>query len=251
MDLESLLTEQFLGFALVFARLGAALMFMPGFGEQAVPVRHRVIFALALSAALRPVTPVGDVAADDPMRLFSLLGIEIAVGLWIGLSARILLSALQFAGYQIGIVAGLANAFGPQLGSFEGSTMVASGLLMAGVALIFATDLHHVIIGALLMSYEVFPVGLMMPGDMAEQIARAVAASFWIAVSITAPFYVLGLLLNLALGLANKMMPTLPIFFVAVPVLIAAAFLVLALSGASLFTGFLQALTDWLGMLTF
>ena len=101
------------------------------------------------------------------------------------------------------------------------------------------------------MSYEVFPVGLMMPGDMAEQIARAVAASFWIAVSITAPFYVLGLLLNLALGLANKMMPTLPIFFVAVPVLIAAAFLVLALSGASLFTGFLQALTDWLGMLTF
>jgi flagellar biosynthetic protein FliR len=251
MDLASFLTEQFLGFALVFARLGAALMFMPGFGEQSVPVRHRLIFALALSAALRPVTPVGEVPADDPMTLFTLLGVEIAVGLWIGLTARILLSALQFAGYQIGIVAGLANAFGPQLGSFEGSTMVASGLLMAGVALIFATDLHHVIIGALLMSYEVFPVGMIMPGDMAEQIARAVSTSFWIGVSITAPFYVMGLLLNLALGLANKMMPTLPVFFVAVPVLIAAGLLVLALSGSALFSGFLQAFADWLGMLTF
>ncbi|MCU4654314.1 flagellar biosynthetic protein FliR [Roseibacterium sp. SDUM158016] len=251
MDLEVFLAEQFLAFALVFARLGAALMFMPGFGEQAVPVRHRLIFALALSAAFMPVTPVGTMTADNPAQLFALLGIEIAVGLWIGLSARILLSALQFAGYQIGIVAGLANAFGPQLGSFEGSTMVASGLLMAGIALIFATDLHHVIIGALLMSYDVFPVGLIMPGDMANQIARGVSTSFWIAVSITAPFYVLGLLLNLALGLANKMLPTLPVFFVAVPVLIAAALLVLALSGPALFTGFLQFFRDWLATLSF
>jgi flagellar biosynthetic protein FliR len=92
---------------------------------------------------------------------------------------------------------------------------------------------------------------LIMPGDMADQIARAVSTSFWIAVSITAPFYVLGLLLNLALGLANKMMPTLPVFFVAVPVLIAAALIVLALSGPALFSGFLEFFSDWLGMLTF
>jgi flagellar biosynthetic protein FliR len=251
MDLETFLVEQFLAFALVFARLGAALMFMPGFGEQAVPVRHRLIFALALSAALQPVAPVGALSAADPVALFAALGIEIAVGLWIGLAARILMSALQFAGYQIGMVAGLANAFGPQLGSFEGSTMVASGLLMAGIALIFATDLHHMIIGALLMSYDVFPVGLIMPGDMADQIARAISSSFWIAVSITAPFYVLGLLINLALGLANKMLPTLPVFFVAVPGLIVAALLVLALSGPALFTGFLQFFSDWLATLTF
>jgi flagellar biosynthetic protein FliR len=251
MELGPFLTAQVLGFALVFARLGSALIFMPGFGEQPVPVRHRLLFALALSAALGPATPVGAVPVDDPFTLLGLLAMEIAVGLWIGLTARVLLSALQFAGYQIGMVAGLANAFGPQLGSFEGSTMVASGLLMAGVALIFATDLHHVIIGALLMSYEVFPFGGLMPGDMAEQIARAAAASFWIGVTITAPFYVMGLVLNLGLGLANKMMPTLPVFFVAVPILIAAGLLVLALSGPALFTGFLDAFTDWLGRLSF
>jgi flagellar biosynthetic protein FliR len=90
-----------------------------------------------------------------------------------------------------------------------------------------------------------------MPGDLAEQIARAVASSFWIGVSITAPFYVMGLLLNLGLGLANKMMPTLPVFFVAVPVLIAAGLLVLALSGPALFSGFLDAFAEWLGRLTF
>jgi flagellar biosynthetic protein FliR len=251
MEFGAFLTEQFLGFALVFARLGAAVMFMPGFGEQNVPVRHRLLFALALSAALWPVTPVSAVSIAGPSPLFAILGVEIAIGLWIGLTARVLLSALQFAGYQIGIVSGLANAFGPQLGSFEGSTMVASGLLMAGVALIFATDLHHVIIGALLMSYDVFPLGMIMPDDMTEQISRAAATSFWIGVGITAPFYVMGLLLNLGLGLANKMMPTLPVFFVAVPVLIAAGLLVLAVSGPALFTGFLEAFESWLGGLSF
>jgi flagellar biosynthesis protein FliR len=250
-DLSAFLSEQFLGFLLVFARLGSALMFMPGFGEQPVPVRHRLLFALALSAALRPATPVDAAMPDGPLDLAVILGTEITIGLWIGLTARVLLSALQFAGYQIGTVAGLANAFGPQLGSFEGSTMVASGLLIAGVALIFATDLHHVIIGALLMSYDVFPVGLIMPGDLAQQIVRAAAMSFWIGVAITAPFYVMGLLLNLGLGLANKMMPTLPVFFVAVPVLIAAGLLVLAVSGPALFRGFLDTFATWLGTMSF
>ncbi len=46
--------------------------------------------------------------------------------------------------------------------------MIAAALMMAGVALIFATDLHHLIIGSLLMSYDVFPLGQMMPGDLAQ-----------------------------------------------------------------------------------
>lgn len=252
MSLAEFATAQVLGFALVFARLGAALIFMPGFGETAVPMRVRLLFALVLSAALQPATPAVDGLEDaaEPAQMLPLLAIEIAIGLWIGLTARILMSALQFAGYQIGAVMGLANAFAPGLGSFEGSTMVAGGLLMAGVALIFATELHHLIIEALVMSYDVFPVGLMPPGDMAAQIVSAAAASFRIGLSISAPFLVVGILLNLGLGLANRMMPTLPVFFVAVPVLIAAGFVVLVASGPTLFEGFLAAFARWLATMT-
>ena len=251
-SLAEFATAQVLGVALVFARLGAALMFMPGFGESAVPMRVRLLFALVLSVALQPATPAVDglVAATAPVLMLPLLGIETAIGLWIGLTARILMSALQFAGFQIGIVMGLSNAFAPGLGSFEGSTMLASGLLMAGVALIFATELHHLIIGALLLSYDVFPVGFAPTGDLAAQIAAAAAASFRIGLSISAPFLVVGLLLNLGLGLANRMMPTLPVFFVAVPVLIAAGFVVLVASGPTLFEGFLAAFARWLATLT-
>ena len=251
MLLATFLEAQLISFMLVFARLGSAMIFMPGIGEQAVPVRYRLLFALALSAGLMPVTPVYGIEPIGPIVLVSLLAFEVTIGLWIGLTARILLSALQFAGYQIGLVAGLSNAFAPSIGSFEGSTMVASGMLMAGVALIFVTDLHHMIVEALLMTYAIFPVGGIMLADMSEQITKAVAKSFYIGVSITAPFYMMGLLLNLGLGLANRMMPNLPVFFVAIPVLIFLGVLVLAVSAPWAFTGFLMSFEEWLARLAF
>lgn len=251
MFLADFLEAQLFSFFLVFARLGSAMIFMPGIGEQAVPVRYRLLFAVALSASLMPVTPVYGIEPVGPIVLVRYLAFEVTIGLWIGLTARILLSALQFAGYQIGLVAGLSNAFAPSIGSFEGSTMVASGMLMAGVALIFVTDLHHMIFEALLMTYAIFPVGGVMLADMSEQITKAVAKSFYIGVSITAPFYLMGLLLNLGLGLANRMMPNLPVFFVAIPVLIFLGILVLGVSAPWAFTGFLTSFEEWLARLAF
>ena len=248
MALEDILLPRLLGYVLVFARIGAAMSFLPGIGEASVPVRVRLLLALAVSAALLPATPLADgIAVTRTSALALMVGVEAVLGLWIGLTARILLSALQLAGFQIGTAMGLSNAFAPGLGSFEGSTMVASGLLMAGIALIFATDLHHLVIAALLHSYAVFPPGNVPAGDLARHAAGAAAASFRIGLSITAPFYVMGLLLNLGLGLANRMMPTLPVFFVAVPVLVAAGLVVLAVSGPSLFDGFLGGFARWLG----
>jgi flagellar biosynthetic protein FliR len=251
LDLSAFLTAQVLEYALIFARIGAVAMFMPGIGESFFPIRHRLALALVLSFALAPVIPPTPASLDDPLRLFAVFGIEVTLGLWIGLTARILLTSLQFAGYQIGLISGLSNAFAPDMGSFQGSTLIATALMLGGVALIFATDLHHQIIAALLMSYDVFPPGLMMPGDLAHEIVRAVSMSVYIGLSITAPFYVMGVVLNVGLGLSNRMMPTLPVFFVAAPVLIAAGLFVLVVAAPAMLRGFLTSFEDWLGHLVF
>jgi len=251
MDLTQLLTSQVLGFALVFARLGSVLVFMPGFGEQMVPVRHRLALAVVISAALYPATPIQAITFDSPLELLPVLVIEMMIGIWIGLTARIILTAVQFAGYQVGIVSGLSNAFAPSIGSFEGSTLLATALLLTGVTLIFVTDLHHAIIEALLMSYDIFTPGQVMLGDMAQQIVRAASHSFYIGTMIAAPFYVMGLVLNMGLGLANRMMPTLPVFFVAAPLLIAAGLFVLVVSSPIMLRTWLGAFAEWLGRLVF
>lgn len=249
MDLSAFLTGQVMGVALVFARIGGILMNVPALGEAFVPTRHRLAFALLLSLALYPMLPVGPQTLDEPGLLVAALGIELTLGLWIGMTARILLGGLQFAGYQIGMVAGLSNAFSPDIGSFQGSTLVSTALMLSGIAVIFALDMHHLIISAMVLSYEVFPPGMLLTGDLAQQILRAVSQSFYIGLSVAAPFFVMGLLINLGMGLAARMMPTLPVFFVAAPLLIAAGLLLLGLAGPLMLREFAERFAEWLGRL--
>ena len=251
MNLAALITVEFLGVALVFARIGGMLMFVPALGETVIPVRHRLAFAVLLSLALYPAVPQGPVSLDAPGSLVGALAIELTLGLWIGVTARILLSALEFAGYQIGLVSGLSNAFSPSLGSFQGSTLISTGLMLGGVAMIFATDLHHLIIGAMVSSYDLFPPGQILPSDLAQQIVKAVSQSFYLGLSIVAPFYVMGLLVNLGMGLAARMMPSLPVFFVAAPVLIMAGLLVLVMATPVMLREFAERFGEWLGLLVF
>ncbi|MGD9862216.1 MAG: flagellar biosynthetic protein FliR [Pseudodonghicola sp.] len=251
MALQDYIAGLIFGYFVVVARIGGALMFMPGFGETQIPLRARMGFALVLCAALYPATPVAAHLPDAPAAMALLLGMELTVGLWIGLCARVLLSAMDFAGYQVGQVSGLANAFGPSLGAFEGATLVATLLLLGAVAAIFASDTHHIILRGLLDSYRVFPVGLVMPGDLAQQIVRAGGHSLYIGTAVAAPFFVMGVILNLGMGLANRMMPQLPVFFVGASILIVSGMLILAVATPAMVNHFLAEFTGWFGLFRF
>lgn len=250
MDLGALLTTQFLAVALVFARIGAAMMFLPGFGESFVFVRHRLAASLLIALVITPIVAQAPVPTGG-VDLIRAMGIEVTLGIWIGLVARVLLTAMQVAGAQIGMVSGLSNAFAPDIGSFQGSTLIATALLLAAVAVIFAADIHHLIIGALIESYFVFPPGMIMFGDLAEQMTKAAQTAFYIGVSVAAPFFVMGVVLNVGLGLTNRMLPSLPVFFVAAPVLIAAGLFVLVLAVPTAVRTFLSRFVEWLGLMSF
>ncbi|MGB2202649.1 MAG: flagellar biosynthetic protein FliR [Pseudooceanicola atlanticus] len=250
MDLSTFLTTQFLTVALVFARIGAAMMFIPAYGESFVFVRHRLAMSLLLSIVIAPIVASGPIPGD-PAGLIRAFAFEVTIGAWIGMAGRVLMTGLQVAGAQIGMVSGLSNAFAPDIGSFQGSTLIATALLLAAVAIIFAADIHHVIIGALIHSYDVFPAGRLMPGDLAEHMVKAGSAAFYVGMSVAAPFYVMGVVLNTGLGLTNRMLPTLPVFFVAAPVLIASGLFVLVLSVPTALRTFAARFVEWLGLLTF
>lgn len=246
MDLDSAAAGLIFGYLLVVARIGSALIFMPGFGETQVPLQPRLLLALVVCAALYPATPVPAVFPNQIAEVTWLIGAEVMIGLWIGLTARILLAAMEFAGFQIGQVSGLANAFGPSLGSFEGATLVASLLLIGAITLIFVTDTHHLIIEALLFSYTAFPFGLVIWEDLASQIVRAAQHSIYIGTAIAAPFFVMSVVLNVGLGLANRMMPQLPVFLVGAPMLIAVGFVILLVAASPMMNFFLTDFANWL-----
>lgn len=218
-ELNALLTGGVFSLILVFARIGSAMLLLPGFGDNYVPGRVRLFLAVGFTLVITPAlkdklpSPPGDAVG-----LAVLVGVETVTGLFLGMIARILVNALEIGGQLVAQQIGLASAtlFNPQMatqGSLPGSI-----LSMAAVLLIFITDLDHMLLRALVESYDAFPVGPHLPvGDMSQVVARAVSQSFLIGVQIAAPFLIVGLLLFTGLGLLARLMPQVQIFFVSMP----------------------------------
>lgn len=230
--LGSLLTEEAFAFALVFVRLGAALMLLPTIGESAVPARTRLHLALAFTVVLTPLLADSLPALpDNALELLALVLGEAAVGLFLGAGARIVMSALHVGGMVFSFQSSLAAAqiFDPNQAA---QTSVAGNFLnLLAIVVIFVTDLHHLLLAGLVDSYALFPAGAPWPAaDGANAVARLVADAFRIGVQIAAPVLVAGFLLYLGAGLLNRLMPQMMVFFVMLPIQITLAFAILTLS---------------------
>ncbi len=239
-------------FMLVFARIGTMLMLLPGLGELSVPVRLRLSAALLLAAVVLPLHQGAyqiDLKSFGP--LIGMLGEELFVGAVLGLAARLTISALQIAGSIVAQQMGLAFVTAVDPTEREQSVIVANFLTMLGVTLIFAVDLHHLVIAALNDSYRLFAPGeVPLLGDVAALTTRTVAAAFRIGLQLSAPFLVFGLLFNLGLGILSRLMPQMQVFFVGLPLSILIGFLILLLVLGAMMATFLGEVGHVLGELT-
>lgn len=217
---------------LVFARVGAIVMLIPGLGDAAVPPRIRLSFALLLSLCLIPVARPA--LPFLPLTLGGMAGFvikELLIGLMIGAMLRLFISALAVAGETISIQTTLsfAQTTNPAMG--QQGTSIASFLGVLGVTLIFATNLHHLFLGAIADSYRVFaPTGDVPVRDAGLMAARMVGQTFALGVQLAAPVIVFSLVFNLGVGLVARVMPQFQVFFVATPLALLLSLSVFALS---------------------
>jgi flagellar biosynthesis protein FliR len=143
---------------------------------------------------------------------------------------------------------GFVTAVDPTQG--QQNVIVGNFLTVLGVTLIFATDLHHLVIAALNDSYTLFQPGdLPLIGDVAALTTRTVAVAFRIGIQLSAPFLVFGLLFNLGLGILSRLMPQMQVFFVGIPLSILLGFLILLLVLGAMMTTFLGSLEGVLVLL--
>ena len=226
----SLLPALGAAFMLAFARVGAMVMLLPGFGEVNIPVRVRFGIALMLTLILLPLHRAAyHVDMNSMPALVVLMIHEIVIGIVLGATARVTLSALQVAGsiiaQQLGL--GFVTSVDPTQG--QQGVLIGNFLTLLGIALLFATDTHYLVIAALSDSYRIFAPGELMPsGDVAALATRAFAAAFKIGLQLSAPFLVFGLVFNIGLGVLARLMPQMQVYFVGVPLSIFTGFMILA-----------------------
>src|SRR5580658_9163519 len=95
-------------FMLVFARVGAMVMLLPGLGESNIPVRIKLAIAVLLTLIILPLHRAAyhiDMQSLTPLLILMLH--EIIIGIVLGATARVALSALQVAGSVIAQQLGL------------------------------------------------------------------------------------------------------------------------------------------------
>jgi flagellar biosynthesis protein FliR len=236
---------------LVFARVGGAVMLLPGIGEMAIPARVRLSFALALSVIVMPVVASALPGPPaEPLVLVLLLGGELLLGIAVGSMARLLISAMQVAGSIIALHIGVAtaNMFDPNAG--QQGAIVGAFLATLAVTILFVTGMHQMLIAGIVDSYGSMPPGGALPiGDLAETATRVVALSFKLGLELSMPAVIVALLLLMAMGLMARLMPQVQIFFVALPVQVVTGLFVLALTLATAMLVFLDRFQDTLGQM--
>ena len=172
---------------------------------------------------------------------------EILAGAFLGLAARIFMSALNAAGqiiaFQIGLA--LAQVFDPTQ-ELQGA-IVGGFLAILGATMVFATDLHHLMLAALADSYFLLTPGAVANfGDMAEVMIDALSAAFSLAVRLAAPFILFGLVFYVGAGVLNRLMPQAQVFFMLMPANLAIGLMLLMLTTGLIMTVFLGAFEEHL-----
>ena len=217
--------------AIVFVRVSGLVMTMPALGDEMVPMRVRLLLALALTVALW-ATVGGGVAgvSGATAAVVRLVATEALVGVFIGLVTRVLFAAMDVAGSIIAQQTGISAAIfmNPQMVS--AGTVPAALLSLLAATILLSTGLYEPVLRALAFSYEVMPVGAAAPvDDFARLMATTVGSAFTAGAQFAAPFLLFGFVFQLAAGVLGRLMPQLQVFFVALPLQI---ILGLALFGA-------------------
>ena len=218
--LSEYLSTNIYQFMVVFIRISAALMAMPGLGGTLVQVRARLWIGMSFAFVVLPVVaPTLPVMPHQPAALFLLILGEIIIGLFLGALTQALMTSVDVAGTFIGFQTGMTNAFSFDAISAQQSQLLTGFLNTLALTVVFTSDLHHQMLRAVTESYDVFPPGQpLMLNDFSTTLAHLATHAFDIGLRMAAPALVFGLVFQSGMGLLSRLVPQMQIYFVAMPI---------------------------------
>jgi flagellar biosynthetic protein FliR len=206
-----------------FCRVGGCFMLLPGFSSARLSMQIRLFLAVAISMAILPILwdtiyPRTSGSLDGYLKL---IVFETLTGAVIGLIARYYVLGLQFAGTVLTMMMGFNAPPTPDVIEDTAENQLTNLLSFAGLMVLFILDFHHVILRALVDSYNVMPLGAgFNPQSALITLTDTLSQTFMIMLRLASPFILYGLVFNVSVGLVNKLSPQIPIYFVSLPFII-------------------------------
>lgn len=228
----------------VFLRVGPLVAMLPAFGERTVTTRIKLVIVLCFVLIVAPVVPrLSGPAGFDTLTVLAFT--ETLAGLMLGIGIRLFILALQTAGS----IAAQSTSLSQILGGAAVDPLPAMGyiLIIGGIALAVMNGLHIKVASLIILSYDLIPMAELPDARLlstwgVSKVAEAFALSFTLA----APFVILSVIYNLALGVINKAMPQLMVAFVGAPLITAGGLLILLLASPFMLEHWLDALDSYM-----
>ena len=219
MALFSLPIYQLQALCFIFLRMTSILFWMPIFDSKNIPLLYKLGLSFALSLMLLPMLGhQTNIAPDNTVMLVIGIMTEVAMGFCIGLSVKLIFTAIQFGGEIVGYQMGLAiaNVFDPNTGGQV--SIISHFKYMVAVLVFLSIDAHYVFFKAIVECFMVIPpYGFHMSNSLAAYMIKLGGNMFIIALKLSSPLLVTLLFTSIALGLVARTVPQMNVFFVAMP----------------------------------
>ena len=203
----------------------------PVLSMRVIPVRARIGLALLTALCAQPVLPPMPVLPLDTPTALAMVVQQVFIGVTIGFAAKVVFTAIEFAGEVIGLQMGLnfATFFDP---TTSGQSTVSARLFNTMAAWLFVViNGHLLLVEVVVASFHQFPV-TDHPFDLLLSIQPQVwgAELFRYGLWIALPTVAMLLFVNLVLGVISRAAQQLQIFSIGFVVTISVGLLGLLLT---------------------
>ncbi|HTQ99134.1 MAG TPA: flagellar biosynthetic protein FliR [Candidatus Acidoferrum sp.] len=240
-------------FMLPFIRIGAFFMAAPFFGAGTVPVRVRILLAIAVTVVLQPAVKVsGNIDVFSAEGLMHVLQ-QILVGLALGAIFHFVMASITLAGHNVATTMGLGFASSADPHNGGESTTVGQFYTVIATLYFLGVDAHLRLLGILAVSFNGIPLQqLTLDAGFFRAIVAFSAQIFVFGTLLVLPVIVGLLLVNLAFAVMTRAAPQLNVFSLGLPLTILAGFVLMILSVpvlAPLFESFMDLTLGFMSQL--
>ncbi|MFO1349988.1 MAG: flagellar biosynthetic protein FliR [Gammaproteobacteria bacterium] len=230
------------------ARIGALVSVAPVYGSRTLPVRARLLLALALTWAVWPLLEAAPTVEPLSPAGFLILAQQVLIGFAVGFLLRLAFAALEISGQIVATQMGLsfASLVDPQAGGQM--PLLGQFFQLTGTLIFLSLNGHLLLIQLLAESFVALPVGGagLAPANL-WNLARAAGWMFAGALAIALPALVSLLVVNLAFSVISRAAPQLNLFAVGFPVTLILGLLILLYSLPALLPQFSRLLDGAFG----
>lgn len=211
---------------LVLTRLTGLMATFPGLGQERIPITIRASIAILISMVITPVILVPSQLPTGMWGLVSVMAIELAAGLLLGVLVSWIVDAVSFAGQLMDFQMGFSFVQFIDPATSHSVSISGSILGQLVVLFLFISNLHHHMILGLVESFRILPIGQGLSGNplgIVAMLGQLMVRGLQLALPIMiALFFV-----DVIEGISAKFMPQLQLIQLSFPLKISVGLIML------------------------